>query len=40
MYVFSIKAKPDWTSFNAFEKANEDFIPDREDVLNDAGRFE
>jgi len=35
-----IKAKPDWTSFNACEKADDNFMSEREDVINDEGRFE
>ncbi len=35
-----IKAKPDWLSFSAVEKADEDFMCDREDVVSDEGRFE
>lgn len=35
-----IKTKPDWLSFSVLEKADDDFMSDREDVINDEGRFE
>ncbi len=35
-----IKAKPDWLSFSVLEKADDDFMSEREDVINNEGRFE
>jgi antitoxin VapB len=32
-------ARPSWTSFAGFEKADHDFLQDREDVITDEGRF-
>jgi len=31
--------KPDWLSFAKLEKADEDFMQQREDVISDEGRF-
>jgi antitoxin VapB len=31
--------RPDWLSFAEFDKADPDFLKDREEVVSDAGRF-
>lgn len=33
-------ARPDWLSYAQNEKADDDFIMEREDVISDEGRFE
>ena len=32
-------SRPDWLSFAGLEKADEDFLLKREDVISDEGRF-
>ena len=32
-------ARPDWLSFGEQEKADDDFMANREDVITDEGRF-
>ncbi|EJL6307317.1 type II toxin-antitoxin system VapB family antitoxin [Vibrio cholerae] len=32
-------ARPDWLSFSQHEKADSDFMAQRNDVMNDEGRF-
>ncbi|EEE9537257.1 AbrB/MazE/SpoVT family DNA-binding domain-containing protein [Salmonella enterica] len=33
-------ARPSWGSFHHEEKANPDFLTEREDIVSDEGRFE
>ncbi|ECI4008159.1 AbrB/MazE/SpoVT family DNA-binding domain-containing protein [Salmonella enterica subsp. salamae] len=33
-------ARPSWGSFRHEEKANSDFLTEREDIVSDEGRFE
>lgn len=32
-------ARPDWLSFAEIEKADNDFLTEREDIISDEGRF-
>lgn len=38
--IFLRPVQPTWSSFSQFEKADADFMTEREDIVSDEGRFE